>query len=130
MPGQLSLLHMKLLKLRSRRHLRNWLRTERSLLLLRLHHLLFQRILKPQLRVGRSELPHTLSPLSRMTEARNPAMLVSPCLQLLNRVMELVTLFRFCGSSAVFLVTALSLLRCASCFVLIMVLVYPVLTIL
>lgn len=38
-------------------------------------------------------------------------MLVSLCLQLLKRVMELVMLSLFCGSSAAFLAIALSLLR-------------------
>jgi hypothetical protein len=46
-----------------------------------------------------------------VTQAMNHAMLVSLCLQLLNRVMELVMLFLFCGSSAAFLAIALSLLR-------------------
>jgi ATP citrate (pro-S)-lyase len=103
------------------------LRKERFLLWLKLHLLPFPRTLKLQSRVGRSGLLPTSSPQSLMTEARNRAMLVSLCLQLLNRVMVLVMLSLSCGSSAAFLAIALSLLRYASCFALTTVPVCPVL---
>ncbi|VAH60508.1 unnamed protein product [Triticum turgidum subsp. durum] len=86
--------------------------------------------LKTAIKSGKVRAPtHIISTISD-DRVRNLAMLVCPCLQLLKGVMELVMLFLFCGSSAAFLVIVLNLSRYASCFALIMVLVYPVLTIL
>lgn len=121
-------LHMKLLRLQLRKHLRNWLKRGRYHLLrsLRLHK--SQKILTLQSRVEKFGHQLILFLPSLMTEVRNHAMLACQCLPLLNRVMAWVMSSLFYGSSAAFHVTVPILLRYASCCVLTMVPVSLVLT--